>query len=60
MNADGRFASGCGQSKISCVGPATIPGRFRADWMAKMKPACRIAAAGINCNFAGWPRKEVA
>jgi hypothetical protein len=37
-----------------------IPGRFLDHSMAKMKRGGRIAAARINCNFAGWPRKEVA
>jgi hypothetical protein len=46
--------------KISCGGADTISGSFRDHSMAKKKPYCRIAAARINCNFAGRLRKEVA
>jgi hypothetical protein len=55
-----RFASSCGQSKISCGGIEKIPGRFGDDLKAEMKPHCRIAAARINCNFVGRARKDVA
>jgi hypothetical protein len=48
-----RKKSGYGESMIRCGSAKTICGSFREDLTAKRKQRRRIAAAYINCDFAG-------
>src|SRR5882724_1259774 len=48
-----RKKSGYGENMIRCGSAKTICGSFRDDLTAKRKQRRRIAAAYINCDFAG-------